>query len=258
MPLLACDPIISKLKVPTRNPYNMASAWPVSVAAVYLICNKEKEPRRYERLIAHIQEVGLPAEKVRVVGPTWGSDLSPELCFAVYDPFLNRAGIPHFSFKSACLGRGEISLALNFYEAVRDATRNFGPGQQVIILESDSWLRRDFVQRLTQLLDSAPPAWDFISLGEGCNTRPNDADPSYYAPTKAYKPPHPWVFRCTDSMLFSIEFLKRLERTFLPFNDIIDWEMNFQMILHKGTPLWADPPIAEQGSWNSRLGSELI
>jgi hypothetical protein len=58
-------------------------------------------------------------------------------------------------------------------------------------------------------------------------------------------------------MLFRIQFLQRLEQTFFPINDALDWELNFQMMLHKGVPLWADPPIAEQGSWNGRLGTEL-
>ena len=236
-------------------------AWPASVAAIYIICNPTKEPHRYARCIAHIQEVGIPAEIIRVCGPIWGSDLSPELCSAIYNPFLKRGSLPKFSFKSACLTRSELSLCMNFYEAVRDATRNFRPDQQVIILESDFWLRRDFVERLDQLLASAKelaPSWDFISLGEGCNTRPPGVSPSYYTPTKAYNPPHQWVFRCTDSMLFRVHFLQRLEQTFFPISDALDWDLNFQMMLHKGTPLWADPPIAEQGSWNGRVGTELI
>ena len=63
--------------------------------------------------------------------------------------------------------------------------------------------------------------------------------------------------RCTDSMLFTTDYMKRLNRTFLPFREIIDWEMNYQLMLHKGKALWADPPLAEQGTCNSRLVTSL-
>jgi hypothetical protein len=65
------------------------------------------------------------------------------------------------------------------------------------------------------------------------------------------------VFRCTDSMLFSTEYLRRLAHTVLPFKEIIDWEMNFQLMLHRGKALWADPPLAEQGTCYSRIITSL-
>jgi hypothetical protein len=130
-------------------------------------------------------------------------------------------------------------------------------GGLVMTLESDVWLREDFVPRLREVLADAAAGWDYISLGEGVGTRPPGAPASYYAPTKAYKPPHQWVFRCTDSMLFSVEFLKKLKGTFVPFKEIIDWEMNFQLMLHGGKALWADPPLAEQGTCYSRLMTSL-
>ena len=127
----------------------------------------------------------------------------------------------------------------------------------MMFLESDIWLREDFVPRLNDLLkDTEGRPWDYLSLGEGVGTRPPGAS-SYYAPTKAYIPPHQWVFRCTDSMLFSTEYLHRLSHTIIPFKEIIDWEMNFQLMLHRGKALWADPPLAEQGTCYSRLITTL-
>jgi hypothetical protein len=58
-------------------------------------------------------------------------------------------------------------------------------------------------------------------------------------------------------MLFKSDYMKRLEKTFVPFKEIIDWEMNYQLMLHKGVALWADPPLAEQGTCNSRLVTSL-
>ena len=227
--------------------------WPDAVKTVYVLCHPEKEKARYDRLMPHLLSVGIPAERIKICAPTWGADLTVEQIFAGYNPYLKRE-VPTFTFKGASLSRGEISLGLNFAAAVKAAAAQEG---LVITLESDVWLREDFVPRLVALLADATQPWDYISLGEGVATRPPGAHPSYYAPSKAYQPPNQWVFRCTDSMLFTTDYMKRLNRTFLPFREIIDWEMNYQLMLHKGKALWADPPLAEQGTCNSRLVTSL-
>ena len=231
------------------------SQWPAEVKAVYVLCHPVKEQARFERLIPHLLERGIPKDVIHISAPTWGEDLTAEEIFSAYDPFLPR-GTPSLTFKAGNLSRGEISLGMNFAGAVAAAAA--GPEGLIITLESDVWLRADFVQCLRDLLaDLAGRPWDYISLGEGVGTRPRQAPKSYYAPTRAYKPPHQWVFRCTDSMLFTTDYMKRLTKTFTPFKEIIDWEMNYQMLYHKGVPLWADPPLAEQGTCNSRLLTSL-
>jgi hypothetical protein len=230
-------------------------SWPDAIKTVYVLCHPEKETARYNRLIPHLTAVGIPADRIQICAPTWGADLTVDQIFAGYNPYLKRE-VPAFTFKAACLTRGEISLGLNFAAAVKRAAE--GPEGLVLTLESDVWLREDFVPRLKALLeDAAGRPWDYISLGEGVGTRPPGAPTSYYAPTKAYTPPHQWVFRCTDSMLFTTDYMKRLHTTFLPFKEIIDWEMNYQLMKHQGKAFWADPPLAEQGTCYSRLITSL-
>jgi hypothetical protein len=230
--------------------------WPDAIKLIYVLCHPTKERDRFERLIPHLLERGVPEDRIRVWAPTWGSELTVEQIFTAYNPYLDR-GVPTFSFKGSNLTRGEISLGINFATAVLDVARSTTQGQ-IMVLESDIWLRHDFVDRLNDLLkDTEGRPWDYLSLGEGVGTRPPGAPTSYYAPTKAYTPPHQWVFRCTDSMLFSTEYLRRLAHTVLPFKEIIDWEMNFQLMLHRGTALWADPPLAEQGTCYSRIITSL-
>lgn len=238
-----------------------APAWPEEVLAVYVICHPEKEKARWERLLPHLLSRGIPSDRIRVCAPTWGADLTAAEIFKLYDPFLKRGDLPTFTFKGRGLTRGEISLGANFCAAVADACAKH-PGETGVILtlESDVWLRADFVERLAATLASAREvcgSWDYISLGEGVGTRPPGAAPSYYAPAKTYVPPHQWVFRCTDSMLFTLDYLRRLSKTMLPFKEIIDWEMNFQLMLHRGKALWADPPLAEQGTCYSRMLTSL-
>ena len=223
---------------------------------VYVVCHPEKERARFRRIIPHMIIRGIPKESLRFIAPTWADTLDPASIFKVYDPYLNRGNIPPFSFKSACLSKGEISLNINFYSAVRHAV-DAGCGA-ALFFESDSYLRRDFVPRLNTILtDLSGTDWDYVSLGEGIGTRPAGSDTTYYGEQKVYDPPHQWVFRCTDSMLFSGKFMKKLAATFLPFRECLDWELNFQIALHQGKALWADPPISEQGTWFGRYSTCL-
>ena len=230
-------------------------SWSNEIKKVYVICHNVKEKERYDRLIVHLKEIGIPNDVVLFMAPVWSDELTNELIFNVYDPFLPRP-VPGLTFKGRGLSKGEISLGLNFYACVRDAVEN--SYNKIVILESDIWLRNNFIECLNDLLaDLKEKDWDFVSLGEGVGTRPPNAPKSYYSKTKAYVPPHNWVYRCTDSMMFQLPYLQKLVKTFIPFREIIDWEMNFQNILHNGKALWADPPLAEQGTCYSRYISSL-
>jgi hypothetical protein len=233
--------------------------WPTDkIPGVYVLCHPEKEKERFRRIIPHMIIHGIPKESLRFIAPTWGDTLDEATIFKVYDPYLNRDPIPPFSFKSSCLSKGEISLMLNFYSAIRHALDNNTDDQAIIVFESDSYLRRDFVPRINKIMaDLSGTEWDYVSLGEGVGTRPPGSDPSYYGEQKLYTPPHSWVFRCTDSMMFSSSFLKKISTTFIPFRECMDWELNFQMALHQGKALWADPPISEQGTCFGRYASGL-
>lgn len=234
----------------------MTIAWPEEIQKVFLLVHQQKEKERYERLVPHFLSRGIPADKVVCVAPTWGSDLTNPDIFRVYDPFC-RLGLPVFTFKARCLSKGEISLVLNFASAAQLAVQQ--NLTNVLIFESDTWLREDFVPRLVDLLeDLKTKEWEYVSLGEGARTRPEKCDPSMYAKTKAYTPPHQFVFRCTDSMLFKVSYLQKILTTLLPFRECLDWELNIQTMSHKGKAWWADPPLAEQGTAVGRQETTLI
>lgn len=230
-------------------------AWPSQVDKVILLVHTVHEKERYERLIPHFLSRGIPADKLVCCAPTWGSELTSDFIFQVYDPYC-RAGIPVFTWKARCLSKGEISLVLNFFAAAKLACdQNW---DTVLIFESDSWLRDDFVPRLNDLFqDLSRKEWDFVSLGEGVRTRPPRCEPSFYAPTKVYEPPHSFVFRCTDSMLFKVSYLRKIVSTLFPFRECLDWELNLQTMVHKGKAWWADPPLAEQGTAVGRQETTL-
>jgi len=229
-----------------------------SIPPIYIMCNPEHEPIRYQLLLKHLPARGIPMEKVHWVHGPWGSEISSELYFQVYDPFRTRFGNKTgLSFKSAALLKGEVSLNLTFYKAAHMALAE--GNEYALFLESDVFLRDDFLSRLKDVLSSekACDAWDYISLGEGCSTRPEGHAASYFGPTVLYDPPHSFVFRCTDSMLIRRSFLEKLSHTLVPFRECLDWELNIQMMAHRGKSLWADPPLVEAGSGRGRALSYL-
>ena len=226
---------------------------------MYIMCNKEYEPVRYQFLVGHLKRMNIPDEKIHWVTSIWGKDLTSDQVFQVYDPFRPRFGIVHnLSYQSHALSRGEVSVVLTFREAVRQILRD--GHDNAIIFESDIMLRYDFKERMAQVLKGCYeefPAWDYVSLGEGVFTRPPNHNPSYFSEQKLYSPPHKWVFRCCDSMLLRRKFLEKVWQTLVPFRECLDWEMNVQINIHEGLALWADPPIVEPGTARSRYGSSL-
>lgn len=224
---------------------------------IYIMCNPAHEPIRYEMLLKHLPSRGIPLEKVKFIHGPWGSEITSSTYFGVYDPYKTRFGLEKaLSFKASRLLKAEVSLVLSFHKAVLTAL-NDGV-ETAIFFESDVFLREDFLPRLKTVLElSVAHTWDYISLSEGVGTRPPGHPPSYFSETKLYPPPHQFVFRCCDSMLFCRSFLEKLSQTLIPFRECLDWEMNIQMILHRGTSLWVDPPLIEPGSGRARLMTHL-
>ena len=247
---------------PAASQSQSPPAWPEEVKWVYILCNPQHERARFERIIPHLIVRGVPKERIRVCGPTWGDTLDTQTIFKVYDPFLKRGDLPPFCYKSARLSKGEVSLILNFFAAIQNATKDaeLKDTDSVIVLESDAYIRRDFVPRLQETLAGAANAadnWGCVSLGEGVGTRGVPASRSYSAPTQVMKSPTPWGYRCCDSMLFRGAYLRDIVKTMLPFKEALDWELNFQNMLNKGTILWVDPPLAEQGTTHGREDTHL-
>ena len=217
---------------------------------IYIICHPEYEPIRYQLLLKQLEKAGIPFNTVQWIRGPWGNEIDSNLYFNAYDPFNKRLGLDKaLSFKSACLLKGEVSLCIRFHLAVKKALED--GADTVIFFESDAVLREDFSERLHDVL-SSEAAWDYISLGEGVGTRPASQGKSYFSKSQLYTPPHQFVFRCTDSMVFRRSFLEKLSQTFIPFRECLDWELNVQMLAHKGVPMWADPPLVEPGSGRSR------
>ena len=240
----------------------MADAW-AHIDSIYVIVNPHYEPGRFERIVKHLKRHDAPEEKIRIAGPTWGKNLTTETCFQVYDPFLSRP-FPCLVFKNRALSRGEISLVLNFYSAIKDAHER---GHKVImILESDVKMHHEFGDRLAEIQRQLKDkVWDYVSLSDGVGTHSEEFEPNkeryglWWSSLQTIKEmKSALVFRCTDSMLLNTEFITYLYHNLIPFRDCLDWELNYRLYAKKGKAYWAEPHIVEQGSLKGLDPSTLI
>lgn len=227
------------------------------IDAVYLLCHPTKEPVRCQRLQEHLRAVGIPEKKWVQMAPTWGDQLN-ENVFELYDPFVPR-NCPYLSWKGRGLSKGEISLVLNFWSAVDHALEH--DYNIILVLESDVFLREDFTPRMSDLLTLLlPRKWDYVSLSDGVGThadRPDAKTSSVFAKTGVYPCPHSFPFRCTDSMLFRVGFLRSIRKNAFPFRECLDWELNYQLGSAGGIALWVEPTMVEQGTVKQRMLSTL-
>ena len=233
------------------------SVWQ-QIDAVYLLCHPEKESSRWQRLQQHLDQRGIPREKWVLINKTWGDELD-ESVFQSYNPFVPRNGCPYLCWKGRSLSLGEISLILNFWSGVDDAlSKGY---KQVMFFESDVFLREDFNDRLADLMEQLQNVqWDFVSLSDGVGTHAERKDvgtDSVYAKTGIYRSPHNFPFRCTDSMLFRVDILRKMRLTAFPFRECLDWELNYQLWINKGVALWVEPHLVEQGTVKHRLTTYL-
>jgi hypothetical protein len=211
--------------------------WEDSVKLVYLICNPEKEPAKYRSVITHLLMNGVPKERLKLAGVTWHDTINVDTIFTVYNPFLDR-GIPRFSFKSARLSKQEISLNLNFHNAVRHSLKDLSGSESLLILTSGVKIRRDFTERLSEVVkDLSGQVWDYVILGESDKTQ------SYYSNTKLVKPDTQLCFNSCKSVLLSKRCIENLNKTFIPFKESLESELNYQMLLHNAVGYICSPSL---------------
>jgi hypothetical protein len=142
----------------------------------------------------------------------------------------------------------EISLCINWDHFAKTA---IAAGHSVVMMfESDVIFDDFFYTRLTEAMDiliTNNVDWDFLSLSGGADLRPfrHDGDTrlGWFPSINNY-----YHTRTCDAMIFKVSMLSKIVKTFLPVAEVLDWELNYQLTLHKSKTLWLDPPIIRQGS----------
>ena len=224
--------------------------WPAPIDHAYILCDPEKEPERAAYLTSWLRRHAIDPDSYAMGLTCYGSTLSAADAMRAYNPWQNRRPVEqHRNFTSHNLRLAEISLGVNWGSAAQKAV---AAGHKVVLfLESDVLFFDTFLDDLAtsmKLLEHRP--WDFLSLTAGANLRPPRPDASSSTPLPLGWFDHPPYFhtRTTDAMIVRGTMLEKIVSTYFPFAEILDWELNYQLELHKSRSLWLDPPILRQGS----------
>jgi hypothetical protein len=224
--------------------------WPAPIDHCYILCDPVKEPDRANYLTSWIRDNDVDPSCITLCSDCYGTDpmFQTSSVWSFYNPWSTAYGRRIANGTSKNMKPAEISLVLNFIGAARRAVE---VGHKVVmILESDVLFLGDFWSSFTAALQTLPPAWDVMSLSASANmvpTRdPAKPDQRWFSPTIPY-----FHTRCADSMVYRVDLLRRMLGTMVPFGEVLDWELNFQLSLHGAKTLWLDPPVTRAGSEGS-------
>ena len=221
--------------------------FPAPIDHVYILCDPLKEPDRAKYLTEWLTANNVDTTQYTLGTDCYGTDpfFQTRDVWRLYDPWSTMYGRRPLNFNTRNLKPAELSLVLNFAGAARKAVQ--AGHKVVLILESDVLFDADFFPRLQDALQALPPTWDHLSLSASAGIYPQAAKTD---PGRVWYPPnHPFLHtRCTDSMIFRVPLLAKILSTLFPFAEALDWELNFQLSLHKATTWWLDPPVTAQGS----------
>lgn len=129
----------------------------------------------------------------------------------------------------------DISVTIKYCEIYKQIAE--GNDEHALILEDDSVLVDNFVDRFNDLYSRTPQEYDILFLASCCNL---------YADEDVSKKDHP-ATRCLGATVIKKSLCKKLVETIIPFHLCADWEMNYQLWLHDSAAYWWDP-IVSQGS----------
>jgi hypothetical protein len=231
--------------------------WPKPIDHLYILCDPREEPDRAAYLRAWFAETGLDPSCWTLASKCYGRTLTAADAHAAYNPFVDRRPIePMRSFNSYNMKPAEISLCINWFNAAQLAVK---AGHRVVmIFESDVLFEGDFLGNLREAMDRlAGKEWDFLSISAGAKLYPH-RDPALAMGPAWLASINPYFHtRTCDAMIFKVEMLQKILKTFLPVAEVLDWELNYQLTLHGSRTLWLDPPIIRQGSATGEYKTSL-
>jgi hypothetical protein len=226
--------------------------WPHPIDHVYILCDPVKEPDRAKYLFDWLGAQRIDPACYTVELKYYGDTLTVDHALSVYNPWVDRKPVEQErNYNSYHMKMSEISLVLNWAHAARKAVD--ACHRVIMMFESDVIFSDDFLEKLEAVLRLIPASeFDFLSLSPGPGLRPpRAADDTGF---KWFGAPPYYHTRTCDAMVFRVDMLRRILGTLIPFAEVLDWEMNYQLTLHKSRSFWLDPPIVQQGSQGSGGG----
>ena len=228
------------------------------VDKVYIICSKEYEKNQYS-----IWEKWKESYKnSEILFYKWKKDLSDEDIKQYYIRNFEKENRmkPFWKERPFPLGKGEISLVINWIKVLEDALiKNY---DKILVFESDAYLFEDNFQEMFDKVIAAlnreeSMDWDIISIGIANGEQVTDNNNILLEGLVKVN----WA-RCTDSFIISKSGIKKLLEILNPFTLPIDVEICLAANDQKINMYWLQPGIVNQASikgltksstWNSWL-----
>jgi len=133
---------------------------------VYIICNPEFEPIRYEQCKTMCRTLGLSDDQVSYVCPTYKHTITNDMmCQYIKNDLVKR-------LRSIGTKRGELSLTLNWRDVMKSIVTQYRDGI-FIILESDAYSLPTIADLNKCLEHLIGKRWDAINIGSGLDEGAN-------------------------------------------------------------------------------------
>lgn len=220
--------------------------WPQPIDHLYILCDPVREPERATYLTKWLTTNNIDPSVYTLYSECYGTTLSAERAHAAYNPFQDRSRVElQRDISSYNLKPSEISLVINWGAAARRAVE--AGHKTVMLFESDVLFSETFMEDLARAMEAIQShPWDFLSISAGAHMRPSR--PTEFTGPGWFRAPYYYHTRTADAMIFKVNMLEKIVRTLFPFAEVLDWELNYQLSLHKSISYWLDPPIIRQGS----------
>jgi hypothetical protein len=220
-----------------------------SITHIYVIGDERREPER----ISYLKSYFISDQNVTFYQPTYKDTIT--------EAELQKYVAVNESLHNRPLRMGEISLFLNFIYLFERILSTYTEGY-FLLLESDVLFLRNHTDYLEKILEHIQLYnIDCTSIGFGCNLVPPGTDTN----SDAFQFTRMTRIRCTDSMIFSYDGIKKVYGYIQGFlqsgkslNEPID---NFLQTYFEYTPeyiyAWAWPPLCIQGSQNGTYTTNI-
>lgn len=230
-----------------------------------IICNKKKEPERYNFLIKQINILGLNSflDIHFLENIIWKDDITElmikQLCKT------DKSMIKHNrSMKIKPLSKGEISLFLNYINCLQYIFNNFN--ENCLTLESDVVFKKNIRKKIEKITNNSRQlhSWDIINVGEGQQD---------YMKKQGYPKTIPQIIdnynfykeninRCTEGLYWNYNSIKKILVNFEKEKDIngpIDTYLDVYSdnLNNNFNIYWSEDTIVKQGSINRLFKSHL-
>lgn len=230
-----------------------------------IICNKKKEPERYNFIMKQVNILGLNSfMDIHILNNfTWGDNISKQMIktFCKTDKSMIIHGR---SMKKKPLNNGEISLFLNHIIALKYSNKNFN--ENVLILESDVIFKKNIKQNIKKIINNSSKLdnWDIMNVGEGHKDYMSQlgypkSKPQIIDNYNFYKEN---INRCTEGLYWNYNSIKKILVHFEKEKDIngpIDTYLDVYSDNENNNfnIYWPEDTIVKQGSINKMFKSYL-